>query len=95
MFNVEYHEESSTVSLSGKFDASKTRETEDVLNDITTTVTVDMSNLKYICSAGIGILVKNLTRLKSEGHNLYLSNLNDHIDKLFRLSRLDTVFKIK
>ena len=65
-----------------------------MLNKITDTIIVDMSGLKYICSTGIGILVKNLTRLKSEGHNLYLSNLNNHIDKLFRLSKLDTVFKI-
>jgi len=94
MYKVQYDENSQTVSLAGKFDASKAQETEDVLNNITNTITVDMSGLKYICSAGIGILVKNLTRLKSSGHNLYLSNLNSHIDKLFRLSKLDTVFKI-
>ena len=94
MFKIQYNEEFNTLELAGKFDASRTRETEAVLNNISSTVTVDMSDLKYICSAGIGILVKNLTRLKGEGHNLYLSNLNSHIDKLFKLSRLDTVFKI-
>jgi len=94
MYKVQYNEVSNTVSLSGKFDASKAQETEDVLNKITNTITIDMSELKYICSAGLGILVKNLTRLKGQGHNLVLSNLNSHIDKLFRLSKLDTVFTI-
>ena len=54
-----------------------------------------MSNLEYICSAGIGILVMTYSRLKEKGNNIYLANLNKDIKKVFKISLLDTVFEIK
>ena len=82
------------MTLSGNFDASKVDEIKTALEQIDNSITVDMSNLAFISSAGIGVLVMTYRRLKDKGENVYLVNLNDHIKKVFKLSSLDKVFNI-
>lgn len=95
MFKVEYNRELQTVYLYGYFDASKAEEVKEVFDKIDESVTVDMSGLDFICSAGIGLMVMVYRKLKEKGEDFYLTNLNDHINKLFRISYLDKVFTIK
>ena len=95
MFQVEYNESAQTLILIGNFDASKAEDAKEVLGKINNTVTVDMSKLDFICSVGIGVLVMTYRRLKENGQDIFLINLNDHIKKLFNLSLLDKVFNIK
>lgn len=95
MFQIEYNESSKILTIGGNFDTSKAEEAKEVLRNINNSITVDMSNLDFICSSGIGILVMTYRRLKEIGENIYLVNLNDHIKKVFKLSLLDTVFNIK
>ena len=95
MFKVEYNDELKTVYLDGNFDSSKANEVKDIIEKIDETFTVDMSQLNYICSAGIGIMVMAYSRLKDKGEKVYLANLNEHIIKVFRMSQLDKVFEIK
>ena len=54
-----------------------------------------MSGLEFICSAGIGLMVMAYRKLKEKGEEIFLVNLNEHINKVFKLSLLDKVFKIK
>jgi anti-sigma B factor antagonist len=83
------------VKIIGNLDASKTQEVRNVFENINETFSIDMSNLNFICSAGIGVLVLTYKRLKERGEKVYLTNLNDHIKKVFEASRLDTVFDIR
>ena len=95
MFNIEYHKDVNTIFLSGKFDGSKVNAANEVFNEINSTVTVDMKNLDYISSAGIGILTQTYVRLKKTNQEIILSNLNNHIREVFKISKLDTVFQIR
>jgi anti-sigma B factor antagonist len=95
MFKVEYNQDSQTVKISGNFDTSKAEEVKSVLENINNSVKVDMSELDFISSSGIGIMVMTYQRLKSKGENIYLINLNENIKKVFRVSLLDKVFDIK
>ena len=54
-----------------------------------------MAGLDFICSGGIGLLVMTYSRLKKNGMNLYLTNLNEHIENVFKVSNLDKIFTIK
>jgi anti-sigma B factor antagonist len=81
--------------MSGSFDASKAEEVKEVLERVKNTVKIDMSGLEFICSAGIGLLVMAYRKLKEKGEELYLINLNEHINKVFKLSLLDKVFNIQ
>lgn len=95
MFKVEYKQDSQTVKLSGNFDTSRAEEVKSVLENINSSVKVDMSELDFISSSGIGIMVMTYQRLKTNGENIYLVNLNENIKKVFKVSLLDKVFDIK
>jgi len=95
MFQVEYNKDVQTVFLSGSFDASKAEEVKVIFDEVEKTVRVDMSGLDFICSAGIGLMVMVYRKLKEKGEDFYLVNLNEHINKVFKLSLLDKVFKIQ
>jgi len=95
MFQVEYNRDIHTLFLKGNFDASKAEEVKAVLEKVEDTVNIDMSNLEFICSAGIGIMVMTYRKLKEKGKDIYLINLNEHIKKVFKVSLLDKVFNIQ
>ena len=95
MFNIEYLDNVKTIFLSGKFDGSRVNVANEVFNKINSTVTVDMKDLDYISSAGIGILTQTFVRLKKTNQEIILSNLNNHIREVFKISKLDTVFHIR
>jgi len=95
MFQVEYNKDIQTVFLRGSFDASKAEEVKEVLTRVDKSVSVDMSGLDFICSAGVGLMVMTYRKLKEKGEDICLVNLNEHISKVFKLSLLDKVFTIK
>ncbi len=94
MFNVHYNMESQTIYIKGNFDTSRAEEVKSVFEEVKTSVKVDMSELNFISSSGIGIMVMALQKLKGIGENIELVNLNDNIKKVFRVSMLDKVFNI-
>lgn len=95
MFQVEYNRDIHTLFLKGNFDASKAEEVKEVLEKVESSLTVDMANLEFICSAGIGIMVMIYRRLKEKGEDIHLINLNEHIKKVFKVSLLDKIFNIQ
>lgn len=57
-------------------------------------VLVDFERTGYIDSSGLGVLVSLAKRLREDGGELRLANLNDDLRTLFELTRLDTLFPI-
>jgi len=55
---------------------------------------VDFAKTGYIDSAGLGVLVSLAKRLRELGGDLRLANLNDDLQTLFELTKLDTLFQI-
>jgi len=94
MFTITQREDGEIV-LTGRFDASRVAEADAVLDRVTTTSRVDMKNLDYISSLGLGILLKTQKRLKTSGNELILTNMNKLIRDVFRIARFDTIFKIE
>ena len=57
------------------------------------TIILDLSNVTFMDSSGLGSVVavrKNL----GTGQNLVLAGLHDNVRKVFRLTRMDSVFDI-
>ena len=94
MFEIKFGDKGE-VLLDGRFDASQTAGAKSVLAEITDSRVVDCSNLEYISSAGLGVLLMTQKRLKAAGGELSLVNVNHHIRDVFRYSGLDQVFKIE
>lgn len=88
-------QENGEIQVSGRFDASQVEKAEAVLDRISATTYVDMKDLDYISSAGLGILLKTQQRLKQSGHSIILKNMNKMVRDVFRIARFDMVFKIE
>jgi anti-sigma B factor antagonist len=55
---------------------------------------IDFAKTGYIDSSGLGVLVSLSKKIREQGGDLRLANLNDDLKTLFELTKLDTLFKI-
>jgi anti-sigma B factor antagonist len=55
---------------------------------------IDLSAVEYIDSAGLGALVGLSKRIRDQGAELRLANLNADITRVFELTKLNTLFEI-
>src|SRR5688500_6485496 len=53
---------------------------------------IDFSQTGYIDSSGLGVLVSLSKKIREQGGELRLANLNDELKTLFELTKLDTPF---
>jgi len=94
MFEITKTEEGK-VKLSGRFDASQVARAQEVFDTVQGTCVIDCSNLEYISSAGLGILLATYKRLHADGHTLRLQNMRKLVRDVFRYSRMDTIFEVE
>ena len=87
--------EDGTVKLAGRLDSNQVDETRAVLERVHTTVKVDFSELKYISSAGLGLLLGTQKRLMNGGHRIEIINMSPHIRDIFTIAGFDFIFDIK
>ena len=55
---------------------------------------IDFAKTGYIDSSGLGVLVSLSKKIREQGGDLRLANLNDDLKTLFELTKLDTLFQI-
>jgi anti-sigma B factor antagonist len=55
---------------------------------------IDFANTGYIDSSGLGVLVSLSKKIREQGGELRLANLNEDLRTLFELTKLDTLFNI-
>lgn len=55
---------------------------------------VDMKNVRYMNSSGIGILITLYTKFKNKNGNAVLANTSEQILKLLQLTKLDSVIRV-
>lgn len=55
---------------------------------------IDFEGTGYIDSSGLGVLVSLSKKIREQGGELRLANLNDDLKTLFELTKLDTLFQI-
>lgn len=93
MFEIEA-ENDGTIRLRGRFDAAQVEAASKVLDQVTESRVVDFQELKYISSAGLGLLFTVQRRLVDRGHRLRLVNLSPHLRELFMIAQFDRIFEI-
>ncbi|MEP2530260.1 STAS domain-containing protein [Shimia sp.] len=80
-----------------RIDASVAIQFKDRMREETETasgrVVLNLSRVDFIDSSGLGAIVAAMKQLGAS-HRLDLSCLNENVDKVFRLTRMDTVFQI-
>lgn len=55
---------------------------------------IDFDKTGYIDSSGLGVLVSLSKKIREQGGDLRLANLNEDLRTLFELTKLDTLFQI-
>jgi anti-sigma B factor antagonist len=97
-FTILKHNDIAIVEVDGQLIVGNRQELKQkVLDELaagTSKVLVDFARAGYIDSSGLGVLVSLAKRLRDEGGELRLSNLNDDLRTLFELTKLDTLFSI-
>lgn len=93
MFDITTAEDG-TIRLHGRFDASQVSAATPVFERVQDSCAVDLSELTYISSAGLGLLFATQRRLVDAGRGLRLTNLNPHILEIFTIAGFDRIFEI-
>ena len=93
MFNI--RNDNNTVYLSGRFDASQTEDAKKEFNQIEESAVVDFTELDYISSAGLVVLLMTQKRLMVKNQKLKLINMNSHVREIFKYARFDIIFEIE
>lgn len=94
MFEISVRQDGD-VHLCGRFDAAQVEKAELVFEKITKSCRVDFSELDYISSAGLGVLLITQKRLNESGEGLTLLHLNKYVTDVFRYAGFDTIFTIE
>ena len=93
MLDIRYGENGELV-LAGRFDASQAAKADAALAAVSGTVVLDLKDLAYISSLGLGTLVKTEKRLRAGGGGLTLVNVSPHIRDVLTYAGLHMIFKI-
>lgn len=88
------------VKLKGEVDIYTSNEFKENLQQISSEgeiydIHMDFSELDYIDSTGLGILIGVLKRLKQNDKDVYIINPKNNIKKLFSITGLDKIFKME
>ena len=87
--------EGGVVRLKGRLDASQSDQAQRVLRGIDGSVSLDCSELDYISSAGIGVIIETYRRLHTSGHTLKLVRLLPRVRNIFAYAGLDRILTIE
>lgn len=101
VFNYKITEENDTqqLSLSGELiDKNQSIElltsVEDLLRDGKNKLMIDLSDLKYMNSSGLNVLIQILTKTRTAGGDSVIFNVNKKVNDLLVITKLNTLFKV-
>ena len=86
-----------TLEPTGMLDGATTNELKtqisDVLQQGADIVLLNMEDVTFMNSSGIGALVAILKMVRAKDKQMYLCGLSDQVEMIFRLTKMDRVFK--
>jgi anti-sigma B factor antagonist len=66
----------------------------DAILDGAKTFVIDLSEVRYISSSGIGLLITMLTKMRNAGGEVYLTAPSEHVKKLLIITKLNNIFTV-
>jgi len=82
------------VLLSGRLDAAQADRAKAMLDTVSESATLDLTDLDYVSSAGLGVLVQTFKRLRDSGLEFRLTNMKPRIRSVFIYAGLDKVLRL-
>ena len=93
-----YNEKELTLTVKGRIDTITSKELEKEINDEIgnfDSLILDFTDLEYISSAGLRVLIATQKKLKADNIPFVIKNINDTINEIFRMSGFDKILKIE
>ena len=87
-----------TIEVANRVDTVTAPDFENEINDEMgkfDSLILDFTNLEYISSAGLRVLIATQKKLKPDGIPMTIKNVNDAISEIFRMSGFDKILKIE
>ena len=69
-------------------------EIADIVSTNAKTVLIDLKDVTFVDSSGLGALVVALKTVRAAGGKLYVCSINDQVRMLFELTSMDRVFEV-
>ena len=66
----------------------------DLLAEERSTIVMELSNLEYMNSSGLNILLGLFTATRNAGGDMFLCNVSKKVEELLVMTKLNSVFKI-
>ena len=85
------------VQPSGMLDGIKANQLRSEISNIVSNgvdiVLIDLEDVKFIDSSGLGALVSAMKMVKTAGGKLFICSLNEQVKIIFELTRMDRIFE--
>jgi anti-sigma B factor antagonist len=65
-----------------------------VANERSGAVLLELSGMEHLDSTAVGVLVGGLKRFESQGRRFYLVNPRERVASVFRITHLDSIFRV-
>ena len=93
-----YNEKELTLSVDGRIDTITPKELDNEINEELgnfDSLIIDFTDLEYISSAGLRVLIATQKKLKADDIPFIIKNVNDAVNEIFRMSGFDKILKIE
>lgn len=96
--SVDNYEQHTVLSLRGAADMAETQDLskllDGIIDDKRVDLILDLSHLHFICSLGLGVLIKSQNRCRSQQGNVILIAPQPPVMRVLKTTRLTDLFKI-
>jgi len=93
MFEIQV-QDGGRVRLAGRLDAAQADRAKATLDTVKQSAVLDLTDLDYVSSAGLVVLVMMFKRLRDSGLEFRLTNMKPRIRTVFVYAGLDGVLRI-
>lgn len=93
-----YDEKELILSIEGRIDTITSKDLEkEIDNEFGkfNSLTMDFTDLNYISSAGLRVLIVTQKKLKKEDIPFSIKNVNDAVGEIFKMSGFDKILRIE
>ncbi len=66
----------------------------DIISSGINIILIDLQNVEFVDSSGLGALVATMQTVKAAGGKLFICSVNDQVGMLFKLTKMERIFKI-
>lgn len=100
IMNIEknYDGKELTLSVEGRIDTITSQELNKEIDDESgnfDSLIIDFTDLEYISSAGLRVLIATQKKLKADDIPFVITNVNNQVNNIFKMSGFDKILKIE